>query len=217
MHDEDDFLRKVADAPADDTVRLVYADWLEERDDDESKAKARFLRLTVRLTGPIQRVGRRNPRQNELQRLAAKLPTDWLAVVSRLKVEMCAGKRGPPIPTGGTHLSMTWFFNFICDKRWDQMTTTDDPEVRFCEGCKERVHYCDTIVTARAHAARGHCVAVDLGIIRRADDIDVIQLSMKLVGRPSAADLEKERTRKEIDAVSCEREKLKRRQKAGDE
>ena len=48
MHDEADFLHKLLENPADDTARLVYADWLDERGDEESKTKAQFLRLTVR-------------------------------------------------------------------------------------------------------------------------------------------------------------------------
>jgi uncharacterized protein (TIGR02996 family) len=45
MITETDFLRQIADNPNDDTTRLVYADWLEERGD----ARAEFLRLEVAL------------------------------------------------------------------------------------------------------------------------------------------------------------------------
>lgn len=30
MHEESDFLQKLLEKPADDTARLVYADWLDE-------------------------------------------------------------------------------------------------------------------------------------------------------------------------------------------
>lgn len=36
----------------DDTARLVYADWLDGRGDDESSRKSRLLRLTVRSRDP---------------------------------------------------------------------------------------------------------------------------------------------------------------------
>ena len=43
--------------------------------------------------------------------------------------------------------------------------------MRHCERCKENVNYCDTITAAREHARQGNCVAVDLGIIRRDNDL----------------------------------------------
>ncbi len=204
MHDEDDFLRKLLENPADDTTRLVYADWLDERDDTESKAKALFLRLTVRLLEPNRSAGWRKARRKEMQPLTATLPTDWLAVVSRLKVENCAGKQGGD----ARQMSMRLLFDFVCDKRWDEMAVTDDNGVRFCEQCKQNVHYCDTIMDARKHAGVGHCVAVDLGVIRHEQDLSSLQ--MAVVGRPSAGTLERVRRRNEIDTVSRERERRKR-------
>jgi uncharacterized protein (TIGR02996 family) len=168
MHDESDFLRKLAEAPADDTIRLVYADWLSERDDEESRAKARFLRLTVQLMGPIQRVGWRKPRERALRELAAQLPTEWLAVVSRVKVENCGAKRAA---NGRRELDQVQF-DFVCDRRWDEMTPTSDPTVRLCDSCQQNVHYCDTITEAREQAQHGHCVAVALDVIRHGSDLD---------------------------------------------
>lgn len=207
MHDEDDFLRRLSESPSDDTIRMVYADWLDERADEESRAKARFLRVTVQLMGPIQRVGWRRPREYELHQLAAKLPTDWLAVVSRLKVESCGAKRA----TNELWEHYRRQFEFVCDKRWDEMTPTGDNAVRLCETCQQNVHYCDTIMEARKKAEHGHCVAVDLGIIRRAGDLDPPRM---MLGRVSAAFLEAEEARLEPDEVSREREERKRQQSA---
>lgn len=212
MHDESDFLNKLLDNPADDTVRLVFADWLDERGDAESTTKAAFLRMTAQLLEANLTTKRHVALRKKMQSLAAKLPTDWLAVVSRLQVERCAGKERSAKPPSGMRMSMSAFFNFVCDKRWDEMAPTDDAAIRHCDQCGENVHYCDTIVTAREHAWKGHCVAVDLGIIRREDDLSTVQFAM--VGRPSAAALEKERKRNEIDAVSREREERKRQQNA---
>jgi uncharacterized protein (TIGR02996 family) len=184
VHDESDFLRKLLDAPADDAVRLVYADWLDERGGEDGRAKARFLRLTVRLTGPIQRLGWRKPRQNELRQLAAGLPADWLAVVSRLKVENCGRKRAAD-ERGGRYRR---HFNFVCDKSWDEMRPTDDPAVRACDDCRQDVHYCDTIAGARQQAQRGHCVAVDLGIARSEDDLSPPLLMLGFVDPTAARD-----------------------------
>jgi len=207
MHDEDDFLRKLLENPADDTARLVYADWLDEQGDDASVVKAQFLRLTAPMLAP----DRPKDDTKGLQQLAAKLDTNWLAVVSRLKVEICARK---PDKQAGRN-PMRLLFDVVCDKRWDEMTPTEVHDVRFCDGCKEKVHYCDTIMAARKHAQQGHCVAVDLGIIRHEGDVSSLQMMM--AGRPSAASLERERKRNGIDDVSRERERRKREEQEGNE
>src|SRR5262249_20738897 len=155
------------------------ADWLDERGDAVSEMKAKFLRLTARLLEPGRGSGWRKARRKELQPLAAALPTDWLAIVSRLKVENCGGKRAQ----ANAEWRYRELFEFVCDNRWDEMTPTEDNSVRRCEGCKENVHYCDTITEAREHAQQGHCVAVDLGIIRRHDDLSPRRMWL---GRPSA-------------------------------
>jgi uncharacterized protein (TIGR02996 family) len=210
MHDEADFLQQLMENPADDTARLVYADWLDERGDDESARKSRFLRLTVHLTGPIQRTGWRNPRENEIRRLAAELPTDWLAVVSRLKIDYCGAKRAED----QTHGWLRNQFAFVCDQEWDDMAPTEDATVRHCERCKENVHYCDTIVAARAHARQGHCVAVDLGIIRRQNDLAPRRtVRGKMLPAHAATLRAQEDARLVLDDVSREREE---RKKAGE-
>jgi uncharacterized protein (TIGR02996 family) len=161
MHDEADFLRKLLENPADDTARLVYADWLDEQSDPASAAKWQFLRLTARPDAS----------DAELQRLAGDLDSDWLAVVSRVKVESCEVARTKQ------DANLLWEkfgirFNVICDRRWDELTATDDNTVRFCEGCKQQVHYCDSIEAARRHAWKGECVAVSLGVIRKERDLE---------------------------------------------
>lgn len=210
MSDEDGFLQKLRDNPADDTTRLVYADWLSERGDPESAAKAEFLRLTVRLLEPNRSAGWRKGRRQDLQPLAAALPTEWLAVVSRLKVENCAEKRAEAL----AQRRLRQMFEFVCDKRWDELTATDDDAVRSCGQCKENVHYCDTITEARQSAALGRCIAVDLGVIRRHDDLSPRR---HWVGRPSAEMLRKEDERCQVDAVSQAREEAKRKRRGDGE
>jgi uncharacterized protein (TIGR02996 family) len=204
MNDEDGFLRKLLENPADDTTRLVYADWLDERDDAESSAKSQFLRLTVRMLDPKRPKGN----DKQLQKLAAGLNTDWLAVVSRLEVDNCGEKHAAQRRSG----SQPSFFEFICDKRWDELTPTDNATVRFCDRCKEDVHYCDTITEAREHAQKGHCVAVDLGITRCQYDLNP---PLSYVGRPSPELLREEKKRCGVDKVSQVREQAKR-QRQGD-
>ncbi len=203
VHDEDDFLRKLLENPTDDTVRLVYADWLDERGDPESQTKARFLRLTVRLN-ERKKPGRwRTALRDEMQPLAAKLPTDWLAVVSRLRIDLCGAKTAG----GGLEFGRRQF-ELVCHRDWAHLMPTDKDGVRFCDECEENVHYCDTIVAARRHARQGHCVAVDLGIIRRGNDLAPARGRM-LMGRVRA-DAIRRPLRDRVDDVSREREERKR-------
>jgi uncharacterized protein (TIGR02996 family) len=169
MHDENDFLRALTENPADDTIRMVFADWLDERGDDESQAKAKFLRVTVRLMGPIQRVGWRHARRKELHELAQVLPPAWLAVVSRLRVENCPVAKAK---AAEAEMSVHGIRIYVCDRRWDELTATAAPTVRHCDACQKNVHYCATIDAARAHAHRGECVAVSLGVIRYGNDLE---------------------------------------------
>jgi uncharacterized protein (TIGR02996 family) len=203
VHHEDEFLKKILEDPADDTTRLVYADWLDEQGDPLSSAKAQFLRLTARMRLPK----RPNGDRAKLQKLAAKLDTDWLAVVSRLKVERCGSRRGERSVD-----AVRGLFSLVCEQSWDAMTPTEDDTVRRCEKCREDVHYCDTLLVARRHARQGQCVAVDLGIIRREDDLSTPQRLM-IRGRISAERMRRMQERAEagdLDDVSRERERLKR-------
>jgi uncharacterized protein (TIGR02996 family) len=201
MHSDEPFLTKLHADPADDTTRLVYADWLEEQGDDVSIAKAEFLRLTVDLAGQTKK-RERSKREKRLQELAAGLDTDWLPVVSHLAVENCHAQEQE-----GTLAGRPIVFEVLCDKKWQGLRPTEDHAVRFCEGCQQHVHYCDTIVAARRHAAEGHCIAVDLGVIRRPGDLQTS--IMMLLGRPSPQELRRERELNEPDKVSAERERRK--------
>src|SRR5207249_4566878 len=72
---EDAFLRAVAEQPADDGPRLVYADWLEEQGDAD---RAAFIRAQCELA----RLAPDDPRAEELALAAQDLLTarlgDWL-------------------------------------------------------------------------------------------------------------------------------------------
>src|SRR5947209_8123112 len=154
MSTDDGFLMKLSANPADDTTRLVYADWLEEQSDSVSTAKAEFLRLTVQLATSAGKKLQKKKREKRLQQLAAGLDTDWLAVVSRLAIENCQAEVSRP--------RMRVRFDFLCDRHWEDLLPTNDRTVRFCDACQQNVHYCDTITEARRHAWDGHCIALDL-------------------------------------------------------
>ncbi|VTU01364.1 Uncharacterized protein OS=Rhodopirellula europaea 6C GN=RE6C_05401 PE=4 SV=1 [Gemmataceae bacterium] len=193
MNDEDGFLQKFRDNPADDTTRLVYADWLDERGDPVSAAKAEFIRTELRLpTLPTKKTAERSAAVRRLQELATTLDVSWLAVVSQLDIENCGVQ-----------------FSFVCPKKWEQLFPTDSATVRFCAECAREVHYCDTITVARQHAWSGDCVAVDLGVVRREGDLAPLPL-MRLGWAPYTA---AERELMRPDPVSQAREEAKRKQR----
>jgi uncharacterized protein (TIGR02996 family) len=201
MSDEDAFLARIAATPADDVARLVYADWLEERGDPMSAAKAEFLRQTCTLL-PELTDAERQAVEGRLQKMAATFDTGWTAVVSKLKVENCA-KNTPEPRRDRMTLAL---FSVVCEKRWEDMAPTDTPAVRYCGDCREKVYFCDTIGEARRHTWDGHCIAVDVGIPRREGDLE---MPMMVLGRPSLEYMRRQEELQRPDPVSVARERKK--------
>jgi uncharacterized protein (TIGR02996 family) len=83
MCDDDAFVAAVKESPYDDVLRLVYADWLDERDDP----RGRFLRLEAEMV----RRGESDPAyaslETELAAVASKVDIRWHAKVCRVHVE----------------------------------------------------------------------------------------------------------------------------------
>jgi uncharacterized protein (TIGR02996 family) len=74
MSDEAAFLDALKVNPADDTARLVYADWLDEQGE---AAKAEYLRLTCRLAAGDGDIAEDPPDAARLLELGRDLPDDW--------------------------------------------------------------------------------------------------------------------------------------------
>jgi len=84
MSEESAFLEALQADPADDTVRLVYADWLDEH---AEPAKAEYLRLVATLAHATEDYAREQPHVSRLLALAETLPQEWRAQAgSRFKV-----------------------------------------------------------------------------------------------------------------------------------
>jgi hypothetical protein len=58
----------------------------------------------------------------------------------------------------------SWKFKFQCPRLWGGLHPTDDPNVRVCESCLERVYLCKTEAEVLDRSKRGECVA--LGFFR---------------------------------------------------
>jgi uncharacterized protein (TIGR02996 family) len=172
MTEEADFLNAIRANPDDDTVRLVYADWLEERGDTVAVAKAIYLRHLVQRTEDLnvlrgESFGLTTTAQQARRSIA---DVDWFAVVDKVPVENCQGRR-PARPTTRRELTQLRF-DFVCDRRWEEMASTDTADVRFCDGCRKVVHYCRSVSEARSAARQGRCVAVDLAEFRTPGDLN---------------------------------------------
>jgi hypothetical protein len=50
-------------------------------------------------------------------------------------------------------------FRYRCPKRFASLSGTEDPMVRFCAECQQRVYYCRTEAELEARAEKGECVA----------------------------------------------------------
>ena len=152
--DEDAFLIALRNNPNDETTRLVYADWLDERNDP----RGAFVRLEREYIALPPADKRRAELATQLRGLARTLDRAWLRIVSRPAVENCGAEDA-------------FKMAFECPKRWDQLQPTDNPRVRHCDACQQSVHYCDTIVEARAKAGRSECVAIALPVRRVPGDM----------------------------------------------
>jgi uncharacterized protein (TIGR02996 family) len=79
VSEEAAFLAAIAADPADDTTRLVYADWLQDRNDPRPE----YLRLEVRRHRMTPRERRKDDPFYQLERLRERATPDWLARIDR--------------------------------------------------------------------------------------------------------------------------------------
>lgn len=144
----------------------------------ENRERQRGIQKLQQQLADLSRQMRRQipPRLHEL---AAGLDPNWLTVVSDPEIEGCAK---------GTRGGWSLRFDFVCDKSWADMKPTGDDTVRHCETCSKSVYFCDNLADAREHSMAGHCIAVDLGILRREHDL---LPRVMVAGQPSRETLRK--------------------------
>jgi uncharacterized protein (TIGR02996 family) len=129
-----------------------------------------------------------------LQQLAATLDPKWLAVVSDPEIEGCGKGQG-------------WLrFDIVCEKTWADLKPTGDNDVRHCQACNKKVYFCDNLADAREHSRASRCIAVDLGVIRKENDLTPPTM---FLGRPSKETL-RETYEEDVDSVSQVRLDAKR-------
>jgi uncharacterized protein (TIGR02996 family) len=158
MSDDQGFRSALLADPEDTTTRLVYADWLDERDDPRGE----FLRLEVELSTLPTEDARRPVIEERLRQLQAALDPAWLAALDRTLIENCRGRI--PRPCGPRS-------RVRCPGRWERLTPTRDERVRHCRACGEHVIHCATIQDAWRFSQAGARVAVDSRLTRTEGDL----------------------------------------------
>jgi uncharacterized protein (TIGR02996 family) len=146
------FLLAAFDGKLDDTQRLAYAQVLDSKD----PARAEWLRLEVQLNAKPTADVAVHQKYAELGR---QVGSDFRKMVRRNDVLNCG--KGAKEPR---HIR----FTFICDKRWETLLPTENPNERHCNACNERVHHCQTVPEAERHARAGHCIAVSYALVDKA-------------------------------------------------
>jgi uncharacterized protein (TIGR02996 family) len=157
------FLRSILEDPDDDTPRLVFADWLEEKGQGD---KARFVRLEVELSRLPRRQDCFEHLGKELIRLGGVLGLPWVLALLRPGRLLNCGlpdvepeKAGIPRNLSARH-TFAVRFEFPCPNRWADLQPTGSTGVRYCGDCQRDVHFCASRDEAEQHAVRGNCIAI---------------------------------------------------------
>jgi uncharacterized protein (TIGR02996 family) len=139
------FLVKLRAHPSDDELRLVYADWLVDRGDPASLAKAAFLRAQV-AGAPMQDTPPVEP--------------DWLGRVDRTTIENCR---------------LPWPQRRYCPQQWQELIPRGrSGRIRFCAECGREVHHCASPEEVGALVEQGWCVAVSSRLRGEPPDLEVL-------------------------------------------
>lgn len=52
-------------------------------------------------------------------------------------------------------------FAFKCDKKWEALSDTNTPDVRFCHACQHEVYFCKTDHQLREAIVLNRCIAIE--------------------------------------------------------
>lgn len=73
----------------------------------------------------------------------------------------------PDTPRTRLEIGHCELFRFQCPQSWETMQRTDDPDIRFCEKCREHVHFCHSEEELRRHGGLGRCAAIEIQVPER--------------------------------------------------
>jgi uncharacterized protein (TIGR02996 family) len=152
MSEDAAFVQAIVGHPEDQALRLIYADWL----DDRADRRAAFLRLEAEWIA-LPETDPRRPGVHQ-RMLAARTGIDhrWLAAMERTPIENCL------------HPSS----ELICPRFWQRLEQTPTPAFRHCNTCRKDVSFCTTLVQAQIIAGMRRPVVVDLLLERWPGDLE---------------------------------------------
>jgi uncharacterized protein (TIGR02996 family) len=159
VNEDEGFIRAIIAEPDDTSLRLIYADWLEERGDPRGE----YLRIMCALAEMTEK-NRSYKRQlrARLQKLREGIGPAWFARIDCTPIENCI--------MGGI---------VECPKRWEKLRETSDSCVRSCESCLFNVYHSSSIEEAQHNVRAGRCVAVDSQLIRRQGDLSNVRRRLR--------------------------------------
>jgi uncharacterized protein (TIGR02996 family) len=141
---EGPFLAKIRVCPSDDTVRLVYADWLADQGDQVSLAKAAFLRAQVGGTS---------------LRETTAVNAEWLGRVDRTTITNCP---------------LIWPQRRYCPQKWQELIPRGrSGRIRFCAECSREVHHCTSLEEVGELIEQGWCVATSSQLRSEGPEIEL--------------------------------------------
>lgn len=143
--DDREWIEAIAADPYNNTLRLAYADWLEEQAD----ARCEFVRYEVAMrtkenvpvleaaadeVAPSHDGGR-----TRYFAARAQCDSDWLAEISLGVVLHCGEIETTPDTIGQARIAVESPGPHVgddCPKKWERLRRTDDPRCRMCPVCR---------------------------------------------------------------------------------
>lgn len=151
--DELSFLGEIETDLDDNTARLIYADWLQERGD----VRGEYLRTEVALASGGGEIKDLEAAVVRIEQLKSEIDSDWLALVSRSAIEGCY---------------KSYLESRDCPGRWRALPRTDQPRIRVCETCEKAVLFCENVKEAKYYLNRNLGVAIEASCERSVDDLE---------------------------------------------
>jgi len=162
------FVQAIVAQPEDQALRLIYADWLDDRGDP----RAAYLRLEAAWFA----LPETDPWRPEAHRrmLAARTGIDhrWLAAVERTPIENCLHPNS----------------ELACPRLWQRLEQTPTPAFRHCNTCRKDVSFCTALAQAQLIAGTRRPVVVDPLLERWPEDLRLPPVRLPIgVRRPTPA------------------------------
>ncbi len=133
---EIDFLTALRSNPADDSTRIVYADWLEG---EGHRITAHYIRRELEGDIDIRH-------EERIDKAVGITQADWRALINRSPIGACS--------------------IVDCPRFWHQLPASDNAFARTCTTCLQEVFYCLSHDDARRYGMQRRRVVFDCGLPR---------------------------------------------------